>query len=258
MSNNEADRKKKESRPPELSCTELELGYDGKALVSHLNFEVRHGDYLCIVGENGAGKSTLMRTILGLQKPMSGEVRYGDGLSSRMIGYLPQQTEVQRDFPASVREIVLSGFQARLGRRFFYSAAERAAALDNMRLMGIESLADESFSTLSGGQKQRVMLARAVSASRRMLLLDEPVAGLDPAASEDMYRLISNLNKEGTTIVMISHDVAACLSYASHILHVGKELFFGTVADYHRNRVGKPHYLGEEKTKSAIRLHHPM
>ena len=134
MSNNEADRKKKESRPPELSCTELELGYDGKALVSHLNFEVRHGDYLCIVGENGAGKSTLMRTILGLQKPMSGEVRYGDGLSSRMIGYLPQQTEVQRDFPASVREIVLSGFQARLGRRFFYSAAERAAALDNMRL----------------------------------------------------------------------------------------------------------------------------
>ncbi|MBR6322862.1 MAG: ABC transporter ATP-binding protein [Lachnospiraceae bacterium] len=251
-------QEKKKERVPELLSRELQLGYEGKPLVSHLNFAVYRGDYLCIVGENGAGKSTLMRTILGLQKPMSGEVHYGDGLSPEMIGYLPQQTEVQRDFPASVREIVLSGFQAQLGRRFFYSRAEKDEAMKNMELMGILDLKDRSFSDLSGGQKQRVLLARAISASRRMLLLDEPVAGLDPQASQDLYTLIKHLNKEGTTIVMISHDVVSALAYASHILHVGKELYFGTVEDYHRTRIGKPHLLGEEKTKSAIRLSHPM
>ncbi len=248
----------KEVREPELLAKDLELGYEGKALVSHLNFAVHRGEYLCIVGENGAGKSTLMRTILGLQKPMGGEVHYGDGLTAQMIGYLPQQTEVQRDFPASVREIVLSGFQAQLGRRFFYTKEMKKAAEENLSRMGISDLSEQSFSTLSGGQKQRVLLARAVSASRRMLLLDEPVAGLDPSASQEMYRLIRELNKDGTTIVMISHDVVSALSYATHILHVGKEMFFGTVKDYHRTRIGKPHLLGEEKTKSAIRLSHPM
>ena len=245
-------------REPELMARELELGYEGKALVSHLNFAVYRGEYLCIVGENGAGRSTLMRTILGLQKPMSGEVRYGDGLRSDLIGYLPQQTEVQRDFPASVREIVLSGFQGQLGKRFFYTSEMKKEAEKNLQRMGIGELSDQSFSTLSGGQKQRVLLARAVSASRRMLLLDEPVAGLDPTASQEMYRLISELNRDGTTVIMISHDVVSALSYATHILHVGKEMFFGTVKDYHRTRIGKPHLLGEEKTKSAIRLSHPM
>ncbi|MBR6405513.1 MAG: ABC transporter ATP-binding protein [Lachnospiraceae bacterium] len=248
----------KKQREPELYASDLQLGYEGRALVSHLNFTVRHGDYLCIVGENGAGKSTLMRTILGLQKPMGGEVHYGDGLSSEMIGYLPQQSDLQRDFPASVREIVLSGFQGQLGKRFFYTREMKQAVQENLARMGISDLADQSFSALSGGQKQRVMLARAVSASRRMLLLDEPVAGLDPLAQEEMYRLIRELNKDGTTIVMISHDIVSALQYATHILHVGKELFFGTVQDYHRTRIGKPHLLGEEKTKSAIRLSHPM
>ena len=240
----------KKQREPELYASDLQLGYEGRALVSHLNFTVRHGDYLCIVGENGAGKSTLMRTILGLQKPMGGEVHYGDGM---MVPVMSAVTD-----PASVREIVLSGFQGQLGKRFFYTREMKQAVQENLARMGISDLADQSFSALSGGQKQRVMLARAVSASRRMLLLDEPVAGLDPSAQEEMYRLIRELNKDGTTIVMISHDIVSALQYATHILHVGKELFFGTVQDYHRTRIGKPHLLGEEKTKSAIRLSHPM
>ena len=256
--NRSAGTEKKEKRPAELSCRDLTLGYDGKELVSHLSCTVRKGDYLCIIGENGAGKSTLMRTILGLQKPMSGRVIYENGLTSQLIGYLPQQTEVQRDFPASVREIVLSGFQAQLKKSFFYSREMKAAAEENMRIMGIEHLARESFSTLSGGQKQRVLLARAISASRRMLLLDEPVAGLDPAATADLYSLIERLNREGTTIVMISHDLAAAVEYASHILYVGKELFFGTAEESHRNWLGRRHNPGDEKTRPYVRRPHPM
>ena len=217
---------------PQLLCENLSLGYNSHTVVENLNFSVNTGDYLCIVGENGSGKSTLMKTILGLLKPLSGKIITGDGLIADEIGYLPQQTEVQRDFPASVNEIVLSGCQSRCGRRPFYNRAEKALALENIRKMGIENLRKKCYRELSGGQQQRVLLARALCATQKMLLLDEPVSGLDPIVTKEMYALIEELHKDGITIIMISHDIEAAKKYASHILHIGKNIFFGTKDEY--------------------------
>lgn len=216
-----------------LTCSDLSLGYEGKAILEHLSFEVNRGDYLCIVGENGSGKSTLMKTILGLVHPLKGKVLTGDGLRQSEIGYLPQQTLVQRDFPASVYEIVLSGCQGRQGLRPFYSRADKDLAMANIRRMGIEPLTRRCYRELSGGQQQRVLLARALCATRKLLLLDEPVAGLDPKATADMYGLIQRLNRlEGITVIMISHDLGAALQYATHVLHIGGRVFYGTREDY--------------------------
>ena len=219
----------------QLTCENLTLGYSSKIVLENLSFSVSKGDYLCIVGENGSGKSTLMKTILHLIKPLSGTIRTGDGLLNDEIGYLPQQTEVQRDFPASVREIVLSGCQSRCGRRPFYIKAEKQLARDTMEKLGILPLAKRCYRELSGGQQQRVLLARALCATQKMLLLDEPVTGLDPAATEEMYGLIKKLNDDGITIIMISHDVNSALKYATHILDIGREIFFGEAKDYVRN-----------------------
>ena len=222
-----------------LTVRDLSLGYDGRVLLEHLRFSVDAGDYLCIVGENGSGKTTLMKTLLRLQPPLAGEIQTGDGLRRNEIGYLPQQTPVQRDFPASVREIVRSGCQAQCGSRPFYSRAERLLAEENMERMGVLPLAGRCYRTLSGGQQQRVLLARALCATRRLLLLDEPVTGLDPRATAELYQIISDLNREGVTILMISHDIAAAVRYASHILHIGNTVFFGTRADYLKSDAGK-------------------
>ena len=217
----------------QLTCQKLCVGYDGKTVLQDLDFEVFAGDYLCIVGENGSGKSTLMKTILGLQMPISGRILTGDGLRKNEIGYLPQQTVVQKDFPASVREIVLSGCQGRCGSRPFYNREEKKLAADAMEKMQIAPLAKRCYRTLSGGQQQRVLLARALCATQKMLLLDEPVSGLDPKVTAEMYALIQKLNYEdGITVVMISHDLNAALQYASHILHIGDSAFFGTKAAY--------------------------
>ena len=224
----------------QLTCQNLTVGYDGRTVLQGLNFEVNPGDYLCIVGENGSGKSTLMKTILGLQAPISGTILTGDGLRKNEIGYLPQQTQAQKDFPASVREIVLSGCQGRCGSRPFYSKKEKRLAEENIGKMGIGSLTKRCYRELSGGQQQRVLLARALCATRKMLLLDEPVSGLDPRVTAEMYGLIETLNREeGITVMMISHDISAALKYASHILHIGDSVFFGTKADYLQSPQGK-------------------
>ena len=224
----------------QLSCQNLTVGYDGRTVLQGLNFEVNPGDYLCIVGENGSGKSTLMKTILGLQAPISGRILTGDGLRKNEIGYLPQQTQAQKDFPASVREIVLSGCQGRCGSRPFYSKEEKRLAEENIGKMGIGSLTKRCYRELSGGQQQRVLLARALCATRKMLLLDEPVSGLDPRVTAEMYGLIETLNREeGITVMMISHDISAALRYASHILHIGDSVFFGTKTDYLQSPQGK-------------------
>ena len=215
-----------------LSCRSLSLGYEGKELVHDLNFDLHAGDYLCIVGENGSGKSTLMRTILGLQAPLAGEIRTGDGLAANEIGYLPQQTVVQKDFPATVWEIVLSGCQGGCGARPYYTKEEKERAEKNMERMGVTALRRRCYRSLSGGQQQRVLLARALCATKKMLLLDEPVSGLDPKVTAEMYALIEELNQSGITVIMISHDLAAALRYASHILHIGSTVFFGTKEDY--------------------------
>ena len=224
----------------QLTCQNLCVGYDGKSVLQDLDFEVFTGDYLCIVGENGSGKSTLMKTILGLQPPISGRILTGDGLRKNEIGYLPQQTVVQKDFPASVREIVLSGCQGRCGSRPFYSKGEKQLALDAMDKMQITQLAGHCYRELSGGQQQRVLLARALCATQKMLLLDEPVSGLDPKVTAEMYRLIGELNhRDGITVIMISHDIAAAVKYASHILHIGNTVFFGTKSAYLQSPQGR-------------------
>lgn len=230
----------------QLTCQNLTVGYDGRTVLQGLNFEVNPGDYLCIVGENGSGKSTLMKTILGLQAPISGTILTGDGLRKNEIGYLPQQTQAQKDFPASVREIVLSGCQGRCGSRPFYSKEEKRLAEENIGKMGIGSLTKRCYRELSGGQQQRVLLARALCATRKMLLLDEPVSGLDPRVTAEMYGLIETLNREeGITVMMISHDISAALRYASHILHIGDSVFFGTKTDYLRSPQGKAFNSGK-------------
>ncbi len=225
----------------QLECKDLTLGYEGSAVAEELNFSVSEGDYLCILGENGSGKSTLIKALLGLKPQMSGEIiRHGD-IKVGDIGYLPQQTAIQRDFPASVREIVISGCLPKCGLRPFYTKEEKKLAGETMARLGITELAGRCYRELSGGQQQRVLLARALCAAQKMLLLDEPVTGLDPKAQTDMYELINELNKSGITVIMVSHDFAAATSYASHILHIGahRQLFFGTTADYLASGVGK-------------------
>ena len=232
---------------PQIVCENASLGYDGKPIVTGLNFTVNAGDYLCIVGENGSGKSTLMKTILNLTPPLAGSI-YMEGLKPTQIGYLPQQTQVQRDFPASVLEIVLSGFQGQRGWRPFYTKEEKAAASANLKKLGLEGFERRCYRELSGGQQQRVLLARALCATQKCLLLDEPISGLDPKATAQMYEIIEQLHQEGITIIMISHDVGVALADATHILHIGKHLFFGTKESYLHSGIGQA-FLSEEEPK---------
>ena len=232
---------------PQIVCENASLGYDGKPIVTGLSFTVNAGDYLCIVGENGSGKSTLMKTILNLTPPLAGSIRM-EGLKPTQIGYLPQQTQVQRDFPASVLEIVLSGFQGQRGWRPFYTKEEKATADANLKKLGLEGFERRCYRELSGGQQQRVLLARALCATQKCLLLDEPISGLDPKATAQMYEIIEQLHQEGITIIMISHDVGVALADATHILHIGKHLFFGTKESYLHSGIGQA-FLSEEEPK---------
>ncbi len=231
---------------PQIICENASLGYENRPIVTGLNFTVNAGDYLCIVGENGSGKSTLMKTILNLTPTLAGSIRM-EGLRPTEIGYLPQQTQVQRDFPASVQEIVCSGFQGRRGLRPFYTKEEKILAAENLNRIGMGEFAKRCYRELSGGQQQRVLLARALCATRKCLLLDEPVSGLDPRATVQMYDIISGLHREGITIIMISHDLNAALEYATHILHIGEKLFYGTREEYLGSDMGRVFLAGKEE-----------
>ncbi len=221
-----------------IKCEDLTLGYD-KIIAENISFELKAGDYLCVVGANGAGKSTLIKSVAGLRKVTKGNIIFSDGITRKEIGFLPQQTEAQKDFPASVWEIVLSGCQTRKGLRPFYNKAERASVRENMELMGISELAKRSYRSLSGGQQQRVLLARAMCAAQKLIILDEPVTGLDPVVTEQMYSLIEKLNKKGMAVLMVSHDIRAAVKYASHILHIGETSFFGTTEEYLKSDTGR-------------------
>ena len=217
-----------------IKCEDLAFAYSGETVLRGVSFSVNAGDYLCIVGENGSGKSTLMRGLLGLKEPSAGSITFGDGLKPNEIGYLPQQTDLQRDFPASVFEVALSGRLNSLGRRFFYSRADRAETERNLERIGMLEFKNRCYQELSGGQQQRVLLARALNATSKLLLLDDPVAGLDPLATGEMYNILKLINLcDGVTVVMVSHDVNAALRYATHILQLGHtQLYFGSVHDY--------------------------
>ncbi len=224
-----------------LTCRDVSFSYDGSTVLSNINFEVGQGDYLCVVGENGAGKSTLMKGILGLKKASTGQILTGDDLKQNEIGYLPQQDNVQRDFPASVNEVVLSGRLNALGKRFFYGKEDKSAVKSAMEQVGIWEFRNRCYRELSGGQQQRVLLARALCSTKRLLMLDEPVTGLDPIIAGEMYSLIETINKErNIAVIMISHDVKGAIPYASHVLHLGSEqLFFGTRDEYLETELGK-------------------
>lgn len=224
----------------QLTCKEVSFTYDGQTVLSDINFSVDAGSYLCVVGENGSGKTTLIKGILGLKTPSSGKIEF-NGVKPTEIGYLPQQTQIQRDFPASVYEVVLSGRLNSMGGRLFYGAEDKKAAQENMERLGIEDLKDRCYIDLSGGQQQRVLLARAMCATKKLLLLDEPVTGLDPVATNEMYNLIKLINLcDNTSVIMISHDIHAAVRYATHILHLGhKQLFFGTCTEYRQSDLAR-------------------
>ena len=224
-----------------FSLNKIGFSYEGKVVLEDIHFSVEKGDYLCIVGENGAGKSTLLKGILGLKKPNEGEIILGDGLKRQDIGYLPQQTEAQKDFPASVYEVVESGCLNKLSLFPFYRKEDKKRVGDAIRFLNIENLRKSCYRELSGGQQQRVLLARALCAGSKLLILDEPVAGLDPKAQTELYDLIDRLNKElKITIIMVSHDVKEVVQRAKHILHLAhKQLFFGEAEKYRESELGK-------------------
>ena len=224
-----------------IVCRDLSLGYEGQSVLSGLNLTVRAGDYLCIVGDNGSGKSTLLRGLLGLISPLSGTIERAAELRKGNLGYLPQQTRAQKDFPATVFEVVLSGCLNRKGMRFFYSPAQKSEALMNMGKLGVLELKDKCYRDLSGGQQQRVLLARALCAASRLLILDEPITGLDPAAAQDLYKTLAYLNrKEGMAIVMVTHDLKAALQSARTVLHIGRSSYFlGSAAEYLASPMGR-------------------
>ena len=229
-----------------ISAKDLTIGFSDLVLYRDLSFEINEGDYVFVIGENGTGKTTLMKTLLGLRRPLKGEV-VTDGLKLSEIGYLPQQTIVQRDFPASVKEIVLSGFVGRLGMNPFYSAAQKKTALKAMKRFGVDNLASRCYRELSGGQQQRVLLARTLCAATKVLLMDEPVAGLDPFVTEEFYGLVEKLNREGMTIIMISHDIAAAKKYATHILHIKNDPSFTEKKEYFASGKGNAFSIVSEK-----------
>lgn len=230
-----------------ITCKNVSFAYDGNTIVKDLSFEINSGDYLCVVGENGSGKSTLMKGLLRLKSPQSGAILLGDGLKANEIGYLPQQTAAQKDFPASAIEVVLSGRLGARGIRPFYSKADKSIAEDNMERLDIENLRNRCYRELSGGQQQRVLLARALCATKKVLLLDEPVAGLDPIVTQELYRLVETINKDtGITVIMVSHDIQSAIKYADTILHLqNHQAFYGTTEEYLKSQIGAK-FLGGE------------
>lgn len=224
----------------QIECKDVSVKYENQVVLEDISFSIEQGDYLCIVGENGSGKSTLVKTILGLENSKLGQIVFGEGLNKNEIGYLPQQTQAQKDFPASVYEVVLSGCLNSKGFSPFYSMKDKKLANEMIKSLGIENIKRKSFRELSGGQQQRVLLARALCATKKIIILDEPITGLDPTVTREMYSLIKEINKKGITIIMVSHDINFAVNNASKILHLKKNIkFFGNTEDYVNSEVGR-------------------
>ncbi len=231
-----------------ILCENLSISFDKTPVLKDLSFVVDEGDYLCIVGENGSGKSTLIKCLLGLETPDLGHIITEKSLFNH-IGYLPQQTTIQRDFPATVFEVVLSGFLNSLGNRLFYSKKHTKKAEEMMKLFGISEIKNRSYRTLSGGQQQRVLLARAMCSTTRLLLLDEPVTGLDPLVTLEFYRIMREINqKHKITVIMVSHSLDTAINEANKILHLSEDCsyFYGTTEEYQNSEFGKRFMGGKQ------------
>ena len=229
-----------------IECKKLSVGYDKKVVCKDINFKVEAGEYLCIMGENGSGKSTLLKTILGLNKPVSGKVVFEKSLSKNKLGYLPQQNDFQKDFPATVKEVIMSGFISQMGLRPFYNKAEKNKANGIIEFLGLENLTKNGFKELSGGQQQRVLLARALCAPDKILVLDEPTNGLDSKTTNQFYKLLKNLNNSGLTIIMVSHNLDKVMEYASHIVYLKDSMIFnGTKQEFESSDIMSALKVGE-------------
>jgi len=228
-----------------IDCQNLSFGYDGHITVCGLNFSVQTGDFLLIAGENGSGKSTLVKGLMRLIPPMEGKLNFSPDFKQSQTGFLSQQTAAKQDFPAGVMEIVLSGNLGKKGFWPLYTHSEKCAAEEKLRLLEIEDLKNRCFRELSGGQQRRVLLARSLCAAEKLLVLDEPFAGLDPLISTQLYRLLEKINREtGMTIIMVSHEIEAAIS-VKNVLHLQKQqLFFGSMEDYKKSETGRK-FLGE-------------
>jgi zinc transport system ATP-binding protein len=224
-----------------ILCRDVSLGYEGRPVIRDLSFTVNSGDYLCVAGENGSGKTTLIKGLIGLLSPLRGSLVFTERIKGNGAGYLPQQAAAKKDFPAGVYEIVLSGTAGSMGFRPFYSREAKETALENMRRLDIGDLRNRCFRELSGGQQRRVLIARALCASRRLLVLDEPAAGLDPLVTADLYGLLDRLNRETEiTVIMVSHDIQGAVKYANQVLHIkNHRCFFGKTAEYLESELGK-------------------
>ena len=231
-----------------LECKKLNIGYDERTICKDISFSVESGQYICIVGENGSGKSTLLKTILGLNKPIGGKVVFDKSFNKSYVGYLPQQTDAQRDFPAIVKEVVLSGFINKMGWRPFYKKSEKEKANEILKTLGIIDLANKSYRELSGGQQQRVLLARALCATDELLVLDEPTNALDVRSRNKLYQLIAELNKKGLTIIMVSHNLESVINDATHIVYLkDTPQFVGSKEDFLQTEYAKLNKLGGEE-----------
>ena len=224
----------------QIECKNISVKYENQVVLEDISFCIEPGDYICVVGENGAGKSTLVKTILGLESIKSGEIIFSDELNKNEIGYLPQQTQAQKDFPASVYEVVLSGCLNSRGLNPFFSSKDKKLANEMIKSLNIEDIKKKSFRELSGGQQQRVLLARALCATKKIIVLDEPITGLDPTVTREMYSLIKEINNKGITIIMVSHDINFAINNANKILHLKKKIkFFGDTQDYIESEIGR-------------------
>ena len=230
-----------------LECKKLAIGYNEKSICKDITFSVESGQYICIIGENGSGKSTLIKTILGLNKPVSGKVVFDKSFNKSYVGYLPQQTDAQKDFPATVKEVVLSGFINKMGLRPFYNKSEKEKASKICKELGIFDLLKRSYRELSGGQQQRVLLARALCATDDLLVLDEPTNALDVRSRNKLYELISELNASGLTIIIVSHNIENVINNATHVVYLKDTLqFAGTKEEFLQTEYAKLNKLGEQ------------
>ncbi len=227
-----------------IECRSLTLAYGGAVVLRDLSFEVPRGEIMLVSGENGSGKSTLVKALLGLLKPVSGEIRYAEGARGS-VGYLPQMTGISRDFPATVKEVVYSGFAGRLRHGIFLPRGADEEAKRAMSLTGTEALASRCYNELSGGQQQRTLLARALCAAKEVLVLDEPTNGLDPASAADMYMIITELRREhGMTVIMVSHDLETSVTLADRVLHLCCDGAFCCAADEYEENLSAAHADG--------------